>query len=560
MDTITANKDAMSLKFVTQERPPRGVLKIASVLVASAFALSATNVQANDWEVEPSLTVSSTYSDNIDLTPNGESEFVTEVSPAVSISREGRRLSVNLDYSLQNLLYIDDSGRNASNHRLGANANAEVLLDTLFVDFSSSFGQQQTDRRSSSSSDAISGEDNLSDVYSYSMSPYWQQRLGDVADYELRYTYDMVNSGDTSSSSQDSNSEGNAVAFDIESGPATGKINWGLDYANSQVDYDSGAKSDTESGSASVGYQLTSSFNTFVSGSFENNEFSGGRGEVEPDDSSVGAGFVWAPTQDLNLTLAYNERLDPLPNEDDTFVSGNIFWAPTARTDLNLALGNGFFGETLSGSLAHRTRWTRWNFSYDEGASDFRSLVLEQGRIVCPRNALATATSFATLIAQCRTLAPGETRQPDEGFLRSRNNGAFFSGINASITEDTFISKTGRASVSIVGARNTITLAASNTRRKFVADNRTEENASLDLSWVYELTPLTDSLMTIGQTKEKFDDGEEDDFMRYLWRVTRQIGSSSIFYVEAQINERDSATSSRSYDENRLTVSFEKFF
>jgi len=489
--------------------------------------------------------VASIYSDNIDLEASGKSDLVMEVSPSISVSREARRLSVNLDYRLQNLVYQDNSDLNTSNHQLSAGLNSEVLLDTLFVDFNSSFSQQLTDRRASGSSDGISGSGNLSDVFSYSISPYWQQHLGDIADFELRYTYDMV-----SSDSSGGDSDSNGISFDIENGPATGRINWNVDYDTQQIRYDDGGKSDTESADARVGYQLTRRLNTFVSGSYENNDFSGSRGSSQPDDSTAGAGFTWTPSQDFSLTTLYNKRLDPRPDEDETFVSGDVFWAPTARTDINIGYDNSFFGETYSGNISHRTRWTRWNFSYDEGTSDFRSLVLQQNFIACPAG--------ATTIAQCRTLAPGEALLPGELLLGT--NQGLLTTINTNITNDTFISKTGRASVSIVGARNTVTFAITDTQREFVADNNTEKDLSVDISWLYKFAPRTDSLITLGQTQEEFDDGQEDEFMRYAWRVTRQVGSSSVFYVEAQISERDSVVSTRRYEENRLTVSFEKFF
>jgi len=543
MAITTANKPMMGrksevFKVRAMVRSTTLAIFILGMPASSAFA-------AGDWKVEPSVKVASIYSDNIDLEASGKSDLVMEVSPSISVSREARRLSVNLDYRLQNLVYQDNSDLNTSNHQLSAGLNSEVLLDTLFVDFNSSFSQQLTDRRASGSSDGISGSGNLSDVFSYSISPYWQQHLGDIADFELRYTYDMV-----SSDSSGGDSDSNGISFDIENGPATGRINWNVDYDTQQIRYDDGGKSDTESADARVGYQLTRRLNTFVSGSYENNDFSGSRGSSQPDDSTAGAGFTWTPSQDFSLTTLYNKRLDPRPDEDETFVSGDVFWAPTARTDINIGYDNSFFGETYSGNISHRTRWTRWNFSYDEGTSDFRSLVLQQNFIACPAG--------ATTIAQCRTLAPGEALLPGELLLGT--NQGLLTTINTNITNDTFISKTGRASVSIVGARNTVTFAITDTQREFVADNNTEKDLSVDISWLYKFAPRTDSLITLGQTQEEFDDGQEDEFMRYAWRVTRQVGSSSVFYVEAQISERDSVVSTRRYEENRLTVSFEKFF
>lgn len=521
---------------------------VNSILVGAMSCFFSVAVLAEGgWQVKPSVKVASTYSDNIGLEPNGQSDLVLEVSPGISVNRVGRRLNVSLDYSLQNLVYLDDSDLDESNHRLSTNLNTELFTDTLFLDFNSSISQQLTSRRASGSSDAISGSGNFSDVYTYSISPYWQQRLGDIADFELRYTYDMVKSDSSTGSGDDSDSNG--VSFDIENGPATGRINWNISYDNQQVSYDDGGKSDTSSTNARLGYQLTQSVNAFISGTDEDNEFSGSRGDQTPEDSTYGVGFTWSPSDDFSLTTLYNKRTDPRPDEDETFVSGDLFWAPTARTDITLGYGSRFFGDTANASINHRTRWTRWNLSYDEGVSDFRSLALQQNFIACPAG--------ATNIAQCRILAPGEALQPGE-FRLGANQG--LSLINVNIVDDTFINETARASVSIVGAHNTVTLSLTDTKRTFVSDNNTEEDTSVDLSWTHQLSSRTDSRVTVGRTESQFDDGQEDDFMRYAWRITREISGNSIFYVEAQVNERDSDVLSDRYDENRLTVSFERFF
>jgi hypothetical protein len=545
MAIITTNDAVKGLTSASFNKHAKSIVSIF-VGVISYFLSVAVSAEG-EWQVEPSLKVASTYSDNIDLEPNGRSDLVLEVSPGISVNRSGRRLSVNLDYKLQNLVYQDNSGRDKNNHRLSSDINSEILTDTLFLDFNSSISQQLTSRRASGSSDVISGAGNFSDVSTYSVSPYWQQRLDDIANFELRYTYDMVKS-DSSVSRGDSDSNG--VSFDIENGFATGRINWNISYDNQQISYDDGGKSDTELTHARIGYQLTRSLNALISGIDENNEFSGGRGNNNPEDSFYGAGFTWTPSQDFSLTALYNKRSDPRPDEDETFVSGDVFWTPTARTDINFGFGSRFFGDTFNASVNHRTRWTRWNLSYDEGVSNFRSLALQQSLIACPAN--------ATNLAQCRILAPGEALQPGELLLGS--NQGLASVINVNITDDTFINETARASVSIVGARNTVTLALTDIKRTFVSDNVTEEDTVVDLSWTYQFASRTDSRITIRRTEKQFDDGEEDDFMGYAWRITTEIGGSSIFYVEAQINERDSDVLADRYDENRLTVSFKKFF
>lgn len=535
MATTIANKNTVNLFALIQKKS----LAVASLTTGALFA-SSLAVASGEWDISPAIKVATTYSDNIDRNISEDSDVALEITPSVNISRDTRRLKLSLDYSLQNLNYFDESSRNATNHRLFTDLVGELVEDTLFVDFDASMRQQLIDRTSDASGDTISGGSNVSDVYTYSISPYWQEQLGNILEWDLRYTHDSVN---TEESGNDS--EGDGVSLSVINGAATRKLSWDLDYDKKEVDYDDGDRSDTEVLNAQVNYQLTNSLSAVLTATEEDFEFVGDRGNSSPDDSTYGGGFTWAPSDDFSATILYNERRDPRPGEDSNFTSADLFWSPTARTDISLSYGNRFFGETYNGTLTHRTRWTRWNFSYDEGVSDFRSLAQDFGFFACP-----IGVEFSAL---CRSLEPGELPGPGEEL-------ANVATLNTSITEDTFISKRANASVSIIGARNTITLSATNARRTFVADDQSERDTIFDLSWIYEVAPRTDSTVSVTDSSLEFDGAQSDDIMRYSWRITRQIGGSSIFYVETQFYDRESNVASRNYDETRFTVSFEKFF
>lgn len=535
MATTITSKNTMNLLAHVPKKALVISMLTTGTLLASSLALA-----SGEWEISPAIKVATTYSDNIDRNVSEDSDVALEITPSVGITRDTRRLQLTLDYSLQNLNYFDESSRNTTNHRLFSDIVGELVEKTLFIDFDASVRQQLIDRTSDASGDTISGGANVSDVYTYSISPYWQEQLGNILEWDLRYTHDSVN---TEESGNDS--EGNGVTLSVLNGSGTRKLGWDLYYDKKEVDYDDGGRSDTEVLDAQINYLLTNSLSAVVTATEEDFEFVGDRGDSTPDDSTYGGGLTWAPSDDFSTTILYNERRDPRPGEDSNFISADLFWAPTARTDISLSYGNRFFGETYNGTLTHRTRWTRWNFSYDEGVSDFRTLAQDIGFFACP-----VGVGFSSL---CRPLESGEAPGPGEEL-------ANVASINTSITEDTFINKRGNASVSIIGARNTVTLSATNARRTFVADGESERDTILDLSWIYEIAPRTDSTVRVTDSSIEFDNSESDDIMRYSWRVTRRVGASSIFYVETQFYDRESNVASRNYDETRFTVSFEKSF
>ncbi|MFN3593806.1 MAG: TIGR03016 family PEP-CTERM system-associated outer membrane protein, partial [Thiobacillaceae bacterium] len=91
---------------------------------------------ARDWQWTPRLSLAERYSDNVYLRPKGleHSDWITELSPGLSVRREGRRLKVDADYSLTGYLYAEDTDRSRIRHNLRGQAQAELLEDWFYLD------------------------------------------------------------------------------------------------------------------------------------------------------------------------------------------------------------------------------------------------------------------------------------------------------------------------------------------------------------------------------------------------------------------------------------------
>ena len=108
----------------------RGALLVSVCLVFAGAA------QAADWRLTPRFSAQETFSDNIDLDPDGEenSDFVTSLNGGLSLRGTGRRLNVSLDYNLQALRYKNSTEEDGINHQLQALADAELLEQVLFLE------------------------------------------------------------------------------------------------------------------------------------------------------------------------------------------------------------------------------------------------------------------------------------------------------------------------------------------------------------------------------------------------------------------------------------------
>lgn len=91
-------------------------------IILPLFLLSclhaATAHAAMKKTLTPRISVQEQYDDNIDLEPDDEdSDWITSVSPGISLALEGPDTSMNLDYQAGFSFYSDDSSRDSTGHQ-----------------------------------------------------------------------------------------------------------------------------------------------------------------------------------------------------------------------------------------------------------------------------------------------------------------------------------------------------------------------------------------------------------------------------------------------------------
>ncbi len=531
-----------------------GVMEKLLVSVTLIGCLSAAH--AADWKIEPSLQLKETWSDNVNLeSDDKESDLVSEITPGLTVVADGKRLDIELAATIQNLVYSKDGDRNSTNPNLQAKVNSELLEDHLFLDLTSRIGQTQSGSNLSHRSDSLSGEENFSDVYAYSISPRWEQKIGRIAELEVEYSYDQVdserNDGDNSQGSADS--ESNQISISLDNGPGLARFFWHADYRKDKTEYDDQGtrendRSDTENASFRGGYQLSRSLSFDVIANYENNEFVGNRGDTEPDDNTYGGGVTWTPSRDFTVSVYYNERNDPRPSEDDSFISGEFSWNPTVRTEISGEWGNRFFGETYGLNLSHKSRRTSLDIRYSEDISSFRERFLEQGSggsLICP-------IGFTDFF-ECR---PSDVNQPPE-------LGEQFVGspeLLPAISNDTFVSKQLRSSFSIRGVANTITFGLSSEEREYLGDDENEDDWGADITWNWRIGPHTISDLSVTIDERQTDSSSDETIYAYNWALSRQITRKTSLFLQLYYRDSDSdsdqgdSSQFSGYTETRVTL------
>jgi uncharacterized protein (PEP-CTERM system associated) len=282
---------------------------------------------AVDWLVKPSLRLRESYTDNALRAPPGQaqSDFITEIAPAIALIGTGPRLRVHLDYSWHK--YLSGQRADTDNHQLHAAADAELVKDWFFLDANASVSRRNISPFGPQLIDDLPDTDNASTVRTTSISPYLRHRFRGLATGELRYTRNTVDSGGELLSVHSDEME---VLLSGE--PRAGGWSW----------------------NASHDVRRTQDSKLMP---------------VRMQRSSVGLRYPfsskWAATASAGTEKeGYISTSGKAP--EGRFWSLGGVWTPSPRTSVAFSTGKRFFGTTYSLDANFLQRHTNWQLSYSE--------------------------------------------------------------------------------------------------------------------------------------------------------------------------------------------------
>ena len=216
---------------MTSKRLPRA-LSVLVVGTAVAFASGFVSIaEAGDWTITPRVSGQEIFTDNVFYTPtNRRSDFITNVAPGIGIAGESGRIQAKLDYSPTLQFYARNPRENFIGHNLYANGTAIVIPDLFFFDArgyaslqpnSPALGTGITPSFQSTVGSSFTNLSQgipkvlLSQVTSFSGSPYLLRRFDGFGTGELRYTV-----SNTSITSEVNGTSLNPPGFAVQNTPS----------------------------------------------------------------------------------------------------------------------------------------------------------------------------------------------------------------------------------------------------------------------------------------------------------------------------------------------------
>lgn len=508
-------------------------LKVSCVIGLGSWVFQ---VSAAEWNIQPRLTVSETFTDNVRLGGGigfgglgglgSGSEFITQISPGVNITGEGHRFRSNLNYTLNNLVYAKNE-RFRMRNLLNADTTAEIIKHHFFIDGRAAISQQNAFLFGSQALDNATLTGNLRNIYRWSISPYVRQRFSNLASGEVRYVHGEVSSNVNSFS----NSSSDTAILSLNSGSAFRTLGWGINYSHTQIDRKYARPNlgrlqtiELERTTGMLRYAVTSQFNLIGTAGYERNSFISIRGRTSSPLWTVG-----------------------------------FSWTPTKRTKIDASGGKRFFGNTYAASVDHRTRNTVWNLSYIEDISTFGQQSLAGGSIL-----------NASMLSQLFSSLQGGEALLNQGLPSS------FADPNNFLTNRLFLLRRLQASLTVNGKKNSLVFRGFNySRKSFSSDEEDADLIGIDnavltrnttqtggnILWNYRLSPRTSANINLGYIRTSYDAvNRKDDNMIVRAGLNKQFTShinGSIMYYHLQ---RKSNRNNGSYDANAVTVTLNMNF
>lgn len=477
----------------------------------------------------PSIELAETYSDNINLARSGREDWdlVTEVTPGLSLHGESARVKADVDYRIQNLLYVNEPSRSTVNHRFRGDATAELVDEHLFVDAAGTVTQVAIDPARDAGYDSINSVPRT-DVYTFRGGPRYQQNLGGYAHLLAGASYGLVRYSGRSSGASDS--DVTRTDLSLSSGRRFTRLGWVLSYSNEDVDRGSGSRVGdvkSEVAVAEVSYALTRHFSVLAQAGDETYEFEN-RQQGFRSGSYTAAGFEWRPDRHTRVRALSGDR----------YQSASVAWRPTRRTSIDVKWRDTQVGANIGTSwnadAALRTRKTRWALSYTEEPGTVQTLAFNR---------------FAFGFFDPRT---GELfLEPDlEGIrIPVQLDDPF------RLTDEVFIRRRGQATASLTTARTSGAVIIYDEEREFTNSGEIETAQGINTSVNWKFAPRTSVLGSIDWSRRELRTSvSEFDVWRVETGLQQRISSDATGLVTVSHGERTSGGSGGGYTENRISV------
>lgn len=422
--------------------------RIALLVIAGlGIGVAPGGALAGDWKISTGVGLAEDFTDNTGLVndeADKNSELTTTITPNLSIHGRGGRVSMDLNYSLNQVYFRQQEGRSDTRHNLAASGSAEIWDRQVFIDTQASISRQVTDTGAVTSASAANESVNRTTVQTLNLTPTFVHHFGTYAETRSTSPISIVRSGAGGASStvtQGSN-------FVINSGREFTSVLWSGSLNQNKTVRDGGAPSTKDT---NIDATLTYVYSRRLSltGGFGFQKVEDGSLDQPPVGKTWTAGFSTQPGSKLSLNVNYNSR------DNSQFVSFDAAYRFSSRTSVNASLSQDL--TNVQSQTAEVVSFLGFN---------------EQGQTIDTR----TGATLGQLL-------------PEGTNILSLEELLSTYGLQLGQTDGTFINRTLNISASTSRGRNSYSAGFTHTTRDFDLSGIVETSTSLNTSWSRTFTP-----------------------------------------------------------------------
>ncbi|MFM8330756.1 MAG: TIGR03016 family PEP-CTERM system-associated outer membrane protein [Candidatus Methylumidiphilus sp.] len=313
-----------------------------------------------DFQIQPSLSVSQTYSDNFRVQSSAQSTqnsggFVTDLAPTLNMSRDSSRSHFSLNARLQYLYYEGVGIDPRLFPQLQMTSKTEIFDNSVYIDSTSTISQGNLGGIGgvTPTNAVLSNAVNDTTYRTFRISPYWLPHFGGYADGEIRFGYySFSNSNSGSNTTTTANGVGNFSADSFQESVylRSGRkfdssgLSWRLSLSNQDQKTTASNVASTlgnvrfTSTNGEISYRLIDDVSTFVQLGYYDNSYPG---NVKPNNGLyITPGLSWTPSPNFSLAAGYGLNA----------YFSNLVWRPSNRTTFSLNYRNSQVGGSNCGN------------------------------------------------------------------------------------------------------------------------------------------------------------------------------------------------------------------
>jgi uncharacterized protein (PEP-CTERM system associated) len=303
------------------------------------------------WSFTPSLDISETYDDGLQVRRSGSrrtvSDFVTRISPGIGVTAATSRIDGSVFYTPEIAIYERHGNQNTVNQNLNGQVTVSVLPGTFTVDLRAAAAQQSAGGGQASLT-TLSRQDQVNTA-SFGITPRLVHSFGDIGSAEASYTLSRTvfdgsqtttanlpgTTGFAGQPSSYPSTTANSEHISFTTGEILTRIN---DTVSIDASQNSGSGVLQGASQLTVNnnttYAVTRSISALVDFGYENIKY-GGLTQQNIKGATWSVGARWMPGTDSSLTIKYGKH------DGNTSLTIDGAMAPSSRTRLYVRYSEG---------------------------------------------------------------------------------------------------------------------------------------------------------------------------------------------------------------------------